>query len=194
MSILLFSSLLFCRILTGATLLIAGIAKIRNGESRFLQTIIGFNLVPKLMAVILARYLPWVEVLTGTMLLIGFLSQTAALIAYGLFLLFTGAITASLLRGKDNDCGCLGKFSPVQWRLVFRNLFLMGLLLPIYVFGGGTLAIDSPFKTRLFQADTSAFIANIGIVLTIVITIAIVILQMLIRQKVTHVDENKLQL
>lgn len=42
----------------------------------------------------------------------------------------------------NNDCGCFGHVSPVQWRLVYRDVFLMAVLLPVYAFKGGLAAID----------------------------------------------------
>lgn len=130
------------RIIVGMILLVAGIGKIRNGQNRFLQAIMGYDLVPDPIAAILAHGLPWLEVLSGSMLIVGFLSQGAALLAIGLFLMFTAAIILSLIRGKQNDCGCFGRIVPVQWRLVYRNLVLIGLLLLVYVFRGGVMGVD----------------------------------------------------
>lgn len=186
MSILLDSGILLCRLLTGATLLLAGIAKMRNGQSRFLQTIIGFDLVPKSVAAILARYLPWIEVLVGALLVVGLFSQTAALTAFGLFFLFSAVITASLLRGKENDCGCLGKLSPVQWRLVYRNVFLMGLLPLVYAFSGGALALDGWLKIRLPQASVILVMATVWGASTI----GVIMLQGLMRLKFIRLPEN----
>jgi putative oxidoreductase len=146
-SLLLFSILL-CRILTGATLLLAGISKIRIGHNRFLQAIMGYDLIPKNVASIMARFLPWLELITGSMLLVGLYVQVATLIAFGLFLLFCGVVTISLLRGKNNDCGCFRTITPVQWRLVFRNVFLMGLLIPVFAFKGGIITIDNWLPIR----------------------------------------------
>jgi hypothetical protein len=76
------------------------------------------------------------------MLLIGFITQVAAMLAFGSFLLFTLAITHSLIQGRSNDCGCFRHITPVQWRLVYRNMFLMALLLPIYTLKGGAFSVD----------------------------------------------------
>jgi len=143
------------RLLVGLILCIAGVAKIRRGQSRFLKAILGYDLVPRGAAIVLSRWLPWIEVLTGILLLVGFLSRLAVVIAFGLLLLFSTAIVISLLNRRDNDCGCLGSLTPVQWRLVYRNLLLMGILLPIYVYGVNTISIDTwigltypPFMNR----------------------------------------------
>jgi len=117
------------RIVTGATLLGAGIAKIQNGQSRFLQSILGYDLVPSVLAIFMARWLPYFETLVGVMLIAGLFSQVVSICAYGLFFVFSTAITLSLIRGMSNDYGCYRDVSSVKWRLVYRCIFLMGLLL-----------------------------------------------------------------
>jgi len=139
------------RIVIGATLIIAGIGKVRNGQSNFLQSILGYDLMPKSIAAFIAHRLPYVEVLMGVMFMAGLFSQVISIFVFCLFLLFTSAIVLSLVRGMDNDCGCFSHVTPVQWRLVFRNVFLMGLLLPVFALKGGTITVDNylPIQTNL---------------------------------------------
>lgn len=139
------------RLAAGITLLGAGIAKIQNGRSRFLQSILGYDLVPKMLAIFMAHWLPYFEVLVGIMLIVGFFSQVFSIFAFLLFSIFSAAITLSLIRGMTNDCGCYRNISPVKWRLVYRDIFLMGLLLPVYIFKDGAFTIDNwlQFPTRL---------------------------------------------
>jgi uncharacterized membrane protein YphA (DoxX/SURF4 family) len=120
------------RWMVGGVLLIAGLAKIRSGAGPFLKAILGYDLLPRPVAVILATVLPWLEVLAGGLLLAGLWTQIAALLGFALLLLFAAAVAVSLLRGKRHECGCFGSPAPVQWRLVYRNLGLTMLLLPIH--------------------------------------------------------------
>jgi hypothetical protein len=101
----------------------------------------------------MASWLPYFEVLLGGMLVVGFLSQIVSMFAFGLFLLFTSAIILSLVRGMNNDCGCFKHVTPVQWRLVYRNIFIMGLLLPVFAFKGGIVAIDNLLRTHIRLND-----------------------------------------
>lgn len=181
-------SLVIARLVIGFTLIFAGWAKLRNGRVSFLNAVLGYDLIPEGIAVFLARYLPRIEIFTGILLVVGLLSWAAALVAFGLFAVFTGAITISLLRGKENVCGCLGKLTPVQWRLVYRNTFLMGLLLPVYAFNGGALAIDSwihpsPIQSSPVSSNSVIVIASIwGL-----IVLAVLLLQGLIRLRIVQV-------
>lgn len=130
------------RLIMGAFILCVGAIKIRHGPNRLLESILGYDLVPRGVATILSRWFPWLEVLSGLMLLLGFRSQLATLLVFGLFLIYTAAITISLMRGKNNDCGCFASTTSVQWRLVYRNIILMALLLPVYAYDGGVIGID----------------------------------------------------
>jgi putative oxidoreductase len=154
------------RIVIGATLIVAGIGKVRNGQSKFLQSILGHDLVPKSIAAFMAHWLPYFEVLAGVMLVVGFLSQVVSIFTFSLFLLFTSAIRLSLVRGMNNDCGWFRHVTPVQWRLVYRDVFLMGLLLPVFAFKGGIIAVDNwlPIQTSLSDpASTQGMIILMSI-------------------------------
>jgi uncharacterized membrane protein YphA (DoxX/SURF4 family) len=157
------------RLIMGAFILYVGWIKIRHGPNRLLESILGYDLIPHGVAVIVARWLPWVEILSGLMLIVGFMSQLAALLVFGLFLLYTAAITASLIRGKNNDCGCFASLTPVQWRLVYRNIILMALLLPVYVFDGGVREIGEWIArpaVQFFSDGATGLVIVWGTVLT----------------------------
>lgn len=136
----------------GAFFLAVGTFKIANGSSHLLRAILGYDLVPTKIGVVLAYGLPWLEALTGLMLILGFLRRYAVLSAYGLLLVYSIAIISSLLRRINNECGCLGKAVPVQWRLVYRNIFLMGLLVLMY-----------RFESEMFPAKRGWFVHSQGI-------------------------------
>lgn len=91
----------------------------------------------------MANVFPWLEVLAGGLLLVGLWTHIAVLLGLGLLPMFSGAVAASLWRGKRQECGCFSSLTPVQWRLVYRNLGLMGFLLPVCAFRGGSWAMDS---------------------------------------------------
>lgn len=130
------------RSLLGVVLLIAATAKLRHGRGRFMRAILGYDLVPAWVAAILARWLPWIELATGTLLVIGLLLPIVATIAFALLLVFTTAIAHSLHWGMTHDCGCTGRPTPIQWRLAVRNVALMALAIVVYA-GAGMAPFDS---------------------------------------------------
>ncbi len=124
------------RSLVGIVLLAAGLTKLKLPSHQLLQVIWGYELLPKPAAVVLAYGLPWLEITLGGLLLIGLWSRPVSLASIGLLLIFSGGIALNLLRGKRNACGCFQLVTPVQWRLVYRNLFLVVLLLSVYTLHG----------------------------------------------------------
>jgi putative oxidoreductase len=180
---------MFARIIVGATLLVAGVGKIRNGRSKFLRSILGYDLVPDRIAAFMAVWLPYLEFLAGGMLLLGIFSQGVSVFAFAILLIFTGAITISLVRGLNNDCGCFRHVTPVQWRLVFRDVFLMGLILPVFAFKGGNFKFDAfmPVSTSL---DPAGSIRGL-LILTVVwgaALISAVLVNRLIRRRGVHLE------
>jgi len=137
------------RLLTGAVLLVAGVGKLRAPSNHFLKAILGYDLLPMPLANVIARTLPWVEVVVALMLIAGLGSRIAVFLGFGLLLAFSSAIAISLLRGKHQHCGCFDSLTPVQWRLVYRNLILMALLLPVHAFSGGRWSLDNLLTSQL---------------------------------------------
>ncbi len=140
---ILFSVVFVLRLVVGTIFLVAGVVKVKGGSSQFLSAIMGYELVPKFVASLLASFLPWLEVVVGGLLILGLWSQSSVIAGAMLLLSFSSGIAISLLRGKDNDCGCFRSVTPVQWRLIYRNLILIGLLMPIYWTKGGLWSIDN---------------------------------------------------
>lgn len=115
------------RILVGGIMLVAGAAKLKAGSQQFSRAILGYGLVSPVIATLLGRALPRVEIATGICLMIGLFNTIASLVAFALLSLFSAALMLSLYRGRAHDCGCFGlaKTKQVQWWMVYRNLALM---------------------------------------------------------------------
>jgi uncharacterized membrane protein YphA (DoxX/SURF4 family) len=149
MEILAFAVFLI-RLFVGGVFLIAGLIKIKGSSSGLLIAILGYELVPRGLATILAYVLPWLEIIVGGLLILGLWSHLTVLVGAGLLAVFLSGIVTSLLRGMNNDCGCYQSLTPVQWKLAYRNLIIMGLLLPIYLLKGGMWSLG---KGLGLQAD-----------------------------------------
>jgi uncharacterized membrane protein YphA (DoxX/SURF4 family) len=127
------AAVLIARILVGSTLLVAGIAKWRLGTRSFAQAIHGYRLLPADLPLGVARVLPVGEILVGVALLIGAGLPTAAFCAATLLTLFATAMASALVRGLAPGCGCSAfvREQRVSWRLVYRNLALGALVVPV---------------------------------------------------------------
>jgi uncharacterized membrane protein YphA (DoxX/SURF4 family) len=114
----------------GAILVVAGLMKVRAGQRLFIETVLGYALLPSRVAAGAARIVPWSEIGLGLCLLLALAVPTAVMASIALLLLFTSAITANLLRGRRNACGCFAsRTAEIGWRMVARNSVLIALLL-----------------------------------------------------------------
>ncbi len=95
-----------CWVLSGL-LVWAGIVKALN-PAAFAENIMGFRLVPWSIAVGLALYLPWLELMTALALLLPRWRAGALLITAMLFTGFALLWAITWGRGIDVTCGCFG--------------------------------------------------------------------------------------
>lgn len=95
------------RLLLGGILLYAGFTKLNDGW-RFAEAIANYRILPAQANQFLALTLPWLEVVLGLLLVLGLWLRAAAGLASLLFLGFSVAVIAALVRQLDISCGCFG--------------------------------------------------------------------------------------
>ena len=135
----------------GAVFLAAAVPKILDPPA-FAHRIYNYRLLPGGAVNAAALVLPWVELLAGLALLLGFWKRSAAWITGGLLVLFVAALSVNLARGNPVECGCFdvksqGKpraelLSEMRWTIA-RDAGL--LLLAAQVLAGTRAARRSPF-------------------------------------------------
>lgn len=85
----------------------AGISKIGN-PAAFARAIELYRIVPRALALIIALYLPWIEIGCAFAIFIRALRGGALAILTACSTIFTAMIAAALVRGLDISCGCFG--------------------------------------------------------------------------------------
>jgi uncharacterized membrane protein YphA (DoxX/SURF4 family) len=115
------------RFLLGGTFVVAAGFKILDPTS-FVADIGHYRLLPYPLAVALGVYLPWLELLCGTAVLIGRLEQGALLILAGLCGLFTIALASAWARDLDITCGCFGHATTTSLPLALARSLTLGLI------------------------------------------------------------------
>lgn len=134
------------RIVLGGIFIYAAYTKFRNPWMLFAMAIDSYQILPVWATEILGRALPWVELLLGLLLLVGWQVRW---VAAGAALLLAGFFTVMVVaysRGLGIDCGCFGvgeKLGP--WTLSRDGLLV---LLAFAVTVGAFLA----HRTRRFPA------------------------------------------
>ena len=120
-----------CRLLLTAVFLWAGVAKLR-GPHLFAADLGAFRLWPGSgaagsVALAVAYYLPWLEILGATGLWLPRWRTAALGLGTALLAGFTLALGSAWLRGIHLDCGCFGAGRGTNLPLaIARNLLLLG--------------------------------------------------------------------
>lgn len=127
------------RVALGAVFIVASLDKIQNPEA-FATNIANYRILPYIFINGIAIVLPWLEVVTGTVLVLGVWTRASAMIVSGLLLAFSIAISQALARGLDISCGCFTT-NPVAermswWTLIWDLIWLSwGILVWIFDHG-----------------------------------------------------------
>ncbi len=119
---------LVTRIALGALFVFAGAAKIFD-PGEFANEVRKYNLLPWILDVLLALYLPWMELLAGLCLVLKIFEKGALLVITVLLAVFTLALATAMFRGLNIDCGCFGKALTSTGTAIplLRNLLLLTL-------------------------------------------------------------------
>ena len=118
--------LLILRIALGALFFYAGSLKIGHPLD-FQQAIENYRLLPRLAALPLAFYLPWLEIVCGLALIFGRSLRAAAGIVAALCVVFLLALIQAWFRGLDIQCGCFGsgpETGGLLWS-IFRDVLIL---------------------------------------------------------------------
>jgi putative oxidoreductase len=133
------------RLYIGGVFVYASIHKILDPGS-FALDIATYQMLPLYLINLMAIIMPWMELVAGVMIIIGWRTRGAALLLAGMMAVFLVAIIAALGRGLDMSCGCFASQSveedPISIATVFRDIGW--LLIPLYVliFDRSPLGID----------------------------------------------------
>lgn len=131
--------------LVGGVFILAGFSKLVLPPAEVVALMQQYTVIPKAVTPWLAAGLPWLELLSGTALLIGWYTTPAALLVGAQLAGFSGLMLVVLGLGVPiEDCGCFGNLglreTPLQ--VLLRDLVLLALLVPVLGRQGDVLALD----------------------------------------------------
>ncbi len=117
---------LLLRIWLGWVFVESGWAKTQN-LAAFYNAAHAYKLLPPMLTQLYASMLPWVELLAGGLLLLGFLTRWMSGTISLMLLSFIIAIGWALYLGDEIDCGCFvgGVVEPVTWGLMIRDVIML---------------------------------------------------------------------
>lgn len=90
--------------------LIGGDKLFRVGAPAFARQVAEFGILQDPWNLIVAYFIPWLELLAGLCLIASFLHRGAVRILLGLSAVFLFVNGQAMARGLDPDCGCFGKW------------------------------------------------------------------------------------
>ena len=125
---------LIARILIGGVLIVSGAMKLGAPKEEFSQVIEAYALVPPSVALTVAAFLPWLELVLGYSLIFGYFLRLAAAVSGLLFMIFDLALFSLKARGIHlPSCGCFGSsFHPKPALMMGVDLFLFGMSILIF--------------------------------------------------------------
>ena len=135
------------RLLLGAIFIYASIHKI--GEPyEFARIVHNYRILPPELVNIVAITLPWIEIVTGLLLVLGLFTRENALIVFGMLCVFIFGMAAALWRGLEIDCGCFrpGADSTNLWARILEDLVMLTMAGLVLAYGAGCCAVE-----RLWQ-------------------------------------------
>lgn len=119
-------ALLFVRVFIGGFFVYAAIPKIMEPLA-FATSISHYGLMPMWSVNSIALILPWLELIAGTALVVGFRTKVMSALCGGMLLVFTLAVAYAVIAGLQIDCGCFGAAGgeEVSWLKVGKNSLMI---------------------------------------------------------------------
>lgn len=132
------------QIILGVIFIYASVGKILYPNS-FANSISNYKILPDFLIVPTAIILPYIELAFGIFLILDVWTKISAIVLSLLLLIFIAAISSTIIRGLNIDCGCFAKFIQETeshninpWVLILRDILF---LIPgfIIIFYGNAL-------------------------------------------------------
>ncbi|MGE5259057.1 MAG: MauE/DoxX family redox-associated membrane protein [Hyphomicrobiales bacterium] len=137
---------LVLRVYVGGVFIYASMYKI-NYPGEFAETIAGYQLVPFWAVNLMALVMPWTELISGVLMVLGVRTRSAAAAVGGMLVMFTLAILITLLRGIPIGCGCFTSIEePLGWGTLLRDLMWLVMTLQVYFFPSALQLESQLFK------------------------------------------------
>jgi uncharacterized membrane protein YphA (DoxX/SURF4 family) len=127
----------------------AGMYKI-NYAAEFAETIASYRMVPYWAVNFMAVTMPWIELISGILLICGIRVRSAAVVAGALLAAFTLGIAVNLIRNSPISCGCFHSLGDtISWLTLARDLGWVGMTVHVYLFDS-VFRLEGKFE-RLFK-------------------------------------------
>jgi putative oxidoreductase len=112
----------------------AGMYKI-NYAAEFAETIASYRLAPYWAVNFLAITMPWIELISGILLVCGIRVRSAIAVAGSLLVIFTLAIAINLIWQAPISCGCFHTLEDaISWKTLVRDLIWTAMAAQVFLY------------------------------------------------------------
>jgi uncharacterized membrane protein YphA (DoxX/SURF4 family) len=147
---------LAARLYLGGLFVAASLHKIADPAS-FGLDIATYQLLPLALVNPMAIALPWIELVTGVVLVVGLRARAAALLVVGMMAMFIVALAWALAKDLTMRCGCFAAQGmvedPISYRTVLRDLGWLALALYVVLLDRRPLGLDRWLSPRAPEAS-----------------------------------------
>ncbi|MBU1241541.1 DoxX family membrane protein [Myxococcota bacterium] len=143
------------RLVVGIVFVLAAIPKIVDPSS-FAWSIALYQMLHYRHVHLLAVILPWVELVAGVFLILGFRTRGSAVVVCGMLVMFIVAIAFAIINKIEmSGCGCFSQEgakaleahrSEMGTSLLFRDLAMLVMTGYVWLFDTGRLGLDGVIK------------------------------------------------
>jgi putative oxidoreductase len=119
------------RLALGVMFLYAAWTKLRQSWLLFAMAVDAYGLLPQWAVTVVARALPWAELLLGVWLITGKWIRLSASAASLVMLAFLTMMVRSYFKGMQIDCGCFGGGDVISPYTLLRDGSLLGASLAL---------------------------------------------------------------
>ncbi len=112
---------LLLRVLLGGIFIYAAWTKLRAPWELFAMSIDSYQILPLRAVELVARSLPWFELLVGILLMAGLWLRSAAVATSLLLGVFFGLMVRAYATGQEINCGCFGPGELISWKTLLRD-------------------------------------------------------------------------
>ena len=112
---------LFLRLVLGAIFVYAAWVKLREPWQVFANSVANYDVLPMWAAKLVARTLPWAEMLLGLLLISGRFLRVSSIAASALLLGFFAIMVRTYASGIQIECGCFGPGDIISPRTLARD-------------------------------------------------------------------------
>lgn len=136
------------RLYIGGLFVFASLYKM-NHAAEFAESIANYQLVPYWAVNVLAVTMPWLELVCGLMLVIGFRAKSVTVMIGVMMAMFTVALVINVIWETPIGCGCFSTSGDlIGWHTVLRDVIWLAMIIHIYYFDR-MLHLENRFMSML---------------------------------------------